>query len=105
MAKVESPDTAKVELRIVAPDTVRVEPNVVAPEIEAVPPTSKVVLVSPPALIPSLELVVISRLEDIETPEVKVVRLLKVQAPVTDSFWDREAGPPTPQSKVIKAWD
>ena len=51
--KSDLPVTARVDCSVVAPATCRVEPRVVAPEILAVPPTSRVVLVTAPELIPN----------------------------------------------------
>ena len=53
------------------------------PEIEAAPPTSREVLVSPPALIPSLELVVSSKLVVIDAPLVKKTKPSKAVEPFT----------------------
>src|SRR3990167_2211104 len=85
--------------REVNPTTLRVEPRVVAPEMEAVPPTSREESVDPPALMPSLVSPVNSKLEETETPLLKVARALKMGAPVNvqapEMVWamDREAGP------------
>ena len=68
--------------RLVRPLTVRVEAKVVAPDIEAVPPTSRDVSVLLPALMPSLELLVISKLVETETPPLKVARPVVVAVPV-----------------------
>ena len=66
------------ELEAVAPVWVKI------PEIEAAPPTSNEVLVSPPALMPSLELESISKLEETLTPPEKSVKPVKalVEVPV-----------------------
>src|SRR3989344_734868 len=93
--KSDRPVTARVPSKEVLPETVRVEPRVVAPLMDAVPPTSKVVVVSPPALIPTLLLPVTSKFVDTETPPENV------QKPLTVSFWEREAGPPAPQSSEM----
>ena len=80
--KSDLPVTARVPWRVVFPTTLRVEPRVRAPLMDAVPPTSNEVLVSPPALMPSLVLPVSSKLLDTDTPVLKVERALKMGAPV-----------------------
>ena len=66
------PDIDTPPLNVARPVTVRVELRVVAPDMEAAPPTSRVVSVVPPGLIPSLEdmeaIPITSKLVEIEAP-------------------------------------
>ena len=55
--------------------------KVVVPEILAVPPTSNRVVVSPPALMPKLPVVISKPVEE-DAPAAKVARPLKVAASV-----------------------
>src|SRR3989344_2060810 len=59
-----------------------VSPMMREPDILAVPPTSSVVLVSPPALIPKRLLPVTSKLVETETPPEKVAKPSVVIAPI-----------------------
>ena len=56
--------------------------KVVVPDMDAVPPTSRVVLVELPALIPKRLSPVTSKLVETETPPEKEVRPAIVKAPV-----------------------
>jgi len=98
---------------------VRMPASVSVPEMEAVPPTSRVVLVAPPALIPSLLAPVISKLVDTETPPLKVLSAVQMLAvaldagPVTQSSFTKPAEavletsnmPASKEMEVILTWD
>ena len=40
-----------------------------------------------------------------EAPPENPIEAVNVQLPVTTSFWEREAGPPMPQSNLTYDWE